>query len=308
VEVLRPTLLLLMALGLGACDPPAPGSNFAPQDLGVTTAGTADADTASLPPFDPAAGDPSVDDLSGIWFGAWEAHTCIQMATSMENVSMTYFVATIEHEGLRLHERRIVCTMEIGPVITMRTVIPTPVLEGMGPVWVESTLGSLLPGARYVSGESVMLWGLSLERPLADPLPIEVDDPSVTDSDADGEPGATLRVQPDVCDMGVAQRIVTRTWGRVISSNGIVGTGAESNDQTVLWADSPFCRASFPTQPAPGELNRLLMVRIDGTRGAPDLDADADGEITCAEAMEHKARLLLAPQQDDANCGATPGG
>lgn len=294
-------LAALLGLALG-CEAPAPGSDFAAQDLGVGGAGAAGDGGDALPPLDPAAGEDDTGDLSGVWFGAWEAHTCLQMATSMENVSVTFFVDRIEHTGLRLQEQRTVCAMEIGPVITMRTVIPGAVLEGMGVVTLDSTVDSLHAGARYVSGESLMLWGLDLEDPLSAALPADPDDPAVLDTDGDGEPGATLRIQPSVCDMGVVQRIVTRTWGRVLSSNGIVGTGAESNDQVVLWATSPFCKAQFPTLPAPGERNRFVMVRVDGTRGAPDLDADGDGTITCAEVMPHQARLLEVPAQDDAHC------
>jgi hypothetical protein len=240
-------------------------------------------------------------DMRGTWAHARDLSTCVSVAGVTETRSRTLVRVEIAQEGAFLRERHEVCALETTPVLGVQTIIPEAVFEAANPIEVESRLYGAQVGGLYQSGAIVSVWGIRLEDPLRDALPgpEALPDERVYDSDGDGQPGATLKLGGNFCDLWVAQRDVTTVSGLLRADGSIEGGGATDTTQAVLGATNDFCAQSFATRPNPAE-GAFRMVRVD--RRGINLDADGDGEVSCAEIVAAQGRVTTWREPDPQRC------
>jgi hypothetical protein len=146
--------------------------------------------------------------------------------------------------------------------------------------------------------------GAELDDPLHDDLPTSEDDARVRDSDHDGRPGVTV-VNSLAGEQNVTFRNVGDTKGRVESSNRVVGD--EPGDLSALPESSVLGVGNavipdFESVPSVWE-----MVRVDGTNGAPDMDTNGDGEVSCQEIVDAAGFLFtLEAPSTPLDCAGVP--
>jgi hypothetical protein len=291
-------LLISAALwALPACEPAPTQGLYGDQDLGLGE----DLGGADLP--NQPGGQNLVDftDMTGTWVQVRDFSTCVAVAGVTETRSRTLLRVHIEQEGRRLVETQEVCALETTPVIGVQTVIPEVVFLNSNPRHAQSFLFGRRPGGLYQSGPIPSVWGIELDNPLTDALPQEGDleDERITDSDGDGQPGATLKLGGDFCDLWVVQRDVATVSGTLQADGSIEGTGTTVTDQVVLGASNDFCGQAFDTTPNPGG-GYFKMVRADA-RGI-NLDIDGDGEVSCQEIIDAQESLITWREPDAARC------
>lgn len=237
--------------------------------------------------------------LGGVWLQAHRASSCV---LGQEQVSMGYYIVTIAEEGELLDEQRTLCALELSPVLGLRPLVPPAVIESIvTPAIDRGFVTRPTTGGAYTSATEVGLWGLELDDPTGAPIPTEAGDPAVVDADADGQPGVTLEIAGSSCRRYMAQRQIVRYTGQLTAPNRIEGGSATTTRMEVYGASASLCAIAPDVEPNDA-FSTFTMVRVDGLGGALDLDADADGTISCAEAAPTFAQVLANREPDNENC------
>src|SRR5690554_1135273 len=116
------TSLMTLAL-IAGCQVERGQSTFEAQqieDVGLPEVGSSD---------DVGLGDgEGAGTLSGVWLQAHRASSCV---LGQEQVSMGYYLVTIEEDGELLEEHRQLCALELSPVLGLRPVVPPAVIESI---------------------------------------------------------------------------------------------------------------------------------------------------------------------------------
>lgn len=273
-----------------ACVPAQSAGEFAPQTQDA--AATADVVLAEI-----SGG--NVDNLTGTWAMATDWATCVPIGDGTELRTFKLLQVKLVQQGARLKETRTVCSVTNTPLLGMVTVFPPALIASFVPQQIDSTLLGSGKDARYFSGIDIQNIGVKLTDPLAEALPdgSDMKDARIFDSDKDGNPGATLEI--GTCKAYVVQRAVAVMAGQVSSGSRIDVTAAQTNVQHILDSSGPLCGISPETSPRNGG-NAVAFVRVDGT--GLNLDADKDGEVSCAEIIKGHAQFALALTADDAHC------
>lgn len=125
--------------------------------------------------------------------------------------------------------------------------------------------------------ETVWVMGAALEDPVNQPLPRDVGDPEVADSDGDGHPGVTVSVDAFVSgELRIAQRVTTSWTSHVVSPDYISGIVAWSDERVILAATADALARSRDSHPSETdgenafELERLSPDESSCTQSAPD--------------------------------------
>ncbi len=241
------------------------------------------------------------EDMTGTWAHAVDLSSCVTVTASEELRSQTLSLVTIEQNRLRLTETHTVCQLNSTPLIGLETVVPEAVYTLPNPLTLTSALYGTNIGDNYVSDQRVVLWGVDLEDPYEDPFPVEfdADDPRAFDHDEDGNPGVTLKVGGDACDLYVAQRDLKSFSGQLQADGSILGTTAALVEQRPLGSTNIICATRFIVRSNQKD-SIFKMVRIDD-RGI-DLDTDDDGEVTCDELVAGQDRVITWLSADRARC------
>ncbi|RVU46858.1 hypothetical protein EA187_06915 [Lujinxingia sediminis] len=259
---------------------------------------------AGLPEVGPSAdvgpGDGSgAGTLGGIWLQAHRASSCV---LGQEQVSMGYYIVTIAEDGELLDEQRALCELELSPVLGLRPVVPPAVIESIATPHIDQGFVTRpTTGGAYTSATEVGLWGLELDDPTGDSIPAEADNPAVVDADNDGQPGVTLEIAGSGCRRYMAQRQIVRYTGQLTAPNRIEGGSATTTRMEVYGASASLCAIAPDVEPNDA-YSAFTMVRIDGLGGAINLDENADGTISCAEAAPTFSEVLANREPDNENC------
>lgn len=280
-----PTLAPLLApLLLCACAVEAIDGRFPPQTRLESDAAT---DAGPGPQLD--AGQPVLTDPTGQWMLFIEDRNCLFTAgNGVEALIWSWYLVDIEPTGpgrASLTQRTRMCHQELSPLtFGFLSIIPDEVPDSAPDVSFEGFLAGTTAGSVYVSGTLFELWGAERVG-IDEPLPMTGDDPRVIDQDGDGSPGVTLPVATptgiEICRVFVTQRMTHALAGAVVDARRIEGHSETAIDKVVLAASADLCSSGDIVQNDAG--NRFVLVRVDGTEGAPDIDADADGRVECAE-------------------------
>jgi hypothetical protein len=140
-------------------------------------------------------------------------------------------------------------------------------------------------------------WGLAFDAAnLPEIAPVDPTTlPGVIDMDTDEEPGVTLHGDGEVPLEVFAVRQTAGVLALVPDGEGrLVGRTRTQTREYMI--GGPAARATGERIHAVGE-GTAVFVRADGLAGAPRVDADRDGRITCAEASRLYARLPALPTE-----------
>ncbi len=287
-------LLPLLALTIGACSLERGSAGVEPQrfdDAGAPDAGGFASDSG-------LGGGPGAGTLAGTWLAVHEASSCVLIE---EQVTWASYIVEIEEDARVLTERRTQCEIALSPVLGLQVTIPDAVIESIEMIEVDKGfVSSFGTGGAYSSATELSLWGLDLDEPLAGEVPDDPADRAVVDSDGDGNPGVTFAAGR-TCERWVAQRTIVRYEGTLTAPNQIDGSSVTVTDSNVIGSSQPLCGVAPRIRPNDA-FSRFRMVRVDGAGGAPDLDTDGDGRVTCAETSSAVALVLERREPDRANC------
>ena len=286
----------LAALCLAACEPallPSPG--FDAQAATDALVAAVDGDALGL--GDAAT---ATATLAGTWVLLTDWSTCVLIGDSLELRNYTLSKLEIVQDGFLLRETREDCSLVNTPLLGITTVIPQPALQSGNPMHAVAYVRDVGPGMPYLGGVEVQSWGLQLDDPLGDPLPLSGDDPHVVDSDHDGHPGVSLELPG--CNMYVAQRAVMVRTGKQEASGAISGEGSRTLTQFHISDSGGVCGTQFNSI-SNQTTNRWRMLRVDSA--GLHLDGNGDGKVSCAEIVENQTQFAAWLEPNDARCAAS---
>ncbi len=170
------------------------------------------------------------------------------------------------------------CAVRQDPIGRVRTVLDSAFVDAL-PTWRSLTVIDGTGPWRVRVEEYAAVVGAELADPALDPLPHDPDDPRVTDPDADGHPGITIRVEGLVSgEVYIAQRMIRGLEGELTADGRMVGTVTGTNEQQTLGASNFMLRAFTPTfvpDPAP-ERNWFSWAPIADHEQCADVTAGED--------------------------------
>ena len=284
--------VLCLAVG---CSVEPPSSQFDDQKLSGTDVGV---DVVATDDVALGSG-PGAGTMSGVWALGHRGSTCV---LGQEQITDALYRVVIDGEDVSLHESRALCAMELTSVLGLTPVIPKATRESIQfPEVDRGYVTGLRVGSSYVSSVEVGLWGLDLEDPMNDPLPDMIDDAAVVDRDEDDNPGVTVVFEESECARYVVQRQRISYQGLFTTPNRIEGKSANFTEVNVLDSTQVLCGVSPPLV-ANDQRSSFVMVRVDGLGGAPDLDRDRDGEVSCEEISFVFDSLFEPTEPDPSTC------
>lgn len=251
-------------------------------------------------------------DLSGTFAQLAPARVRMRSGTLTPNpqcvVAPTIVKVDVVQEGTHVSADYTTCFVTLAPVRSIvgevTNTAPPAFTDAIPVIHAAVELSGVALGAAYDPPASVVVSGAELAEPESDELPTAEDDERVRDSDGDGRPGVTV-----VNSLGGEQNISFRnrgdTRGVVESGNRVLG--ATEGDLTALPESSVLGMGNgflpeFESVPSIFE-----MVRVDGRDGAPDLDTDGDGVVSCQEIVDAQAFLFtIAAPSTPLDCAGVP--
>lgn len=296
---LRLTCLLALLL-LAGCPVERPQGVFEAQDTGV------DKDTEQDVIMGDATAAAGANSLQGQWGMIFQASTCVHaLSAVIENLAWARFTFNMKVTGVDRVNNRVwvkvtgrLCSYELTPIVLdLAAVVPQKLIDSLPPV--EVTCAVTYPEGTDLSGELpdptgaamscdplVQLWGLQLDDPINDPIPVTADDTAVFDQDNDGNPGMTLILgEMALCEMYIVQRSIYLFSGVFESPSLFRGDLQSQLTQNILAGTETLCESENETT-ANSNRNRLHLVRLDGFGEAIDVDSNSDGQVVCAEVVK----------------------
>jgi hypothetical protein len=290
--------LVVLLLGGGSCVPARHSGRF-PDVTAAESAEAAAEAGGDVPGGEAAAA--AAGPLLGIWAEFEQTGSCVDaLGARVENLSWSWSVLAIR-ETMRDE-----ATGQIWVAADSRlcSVVLTPIMMDLGVTVSQAIVDSvpvatracaLAPGAGWSFAElpagwtlacepSAETWGYQAADPIAEAVPATLEDPRVFDQDQDGKPAVTLVLGDHLCDMFVVQRTVVTLAGQFAGPGHAVGDLDKEYEQLVLAGSEPLCEASNQSTVNPAR-SFFHLVRVDGYGGAPDADADHDGQVTCGELL-----------------------
>ncbi len=241
---------------------------------------------------------PGAATMTGTWLLYHERSTCLM---GQEQLTHAAYIIQMEQDGATVTEHRTLCGTDLSAVFGMQVTIPQSTLDSIEFVEVDKgVVSTLRVGGSYVSSTEVALWGLDLDKPMVDPVPESADDPSVIDSDHDGNPAVTFQVGNN-CQRYQGQRQVLKYHGTFTTPNQIDGSSTGVTDLVVYGGSDDFCTVAPPVQ-SNDAASRFRMVRVDGKGGSFDADSNGDGQITCSEVLAIAPAVMDDREADNSNC------
>lgn len=165
-----------------------------------------------------------------------------------------WFVVDWYRDGTEIAWTEELCSIESTEVFNTTTAYPQSFLDAVPAPPRSGTLSEAVTGATFSTPAMVDVIGADLADPAHDPLPTDPEDPTVEDSDGDGNPGATVVVTHSALgagDLYIAQRGTFTYEGVVLNGDRIEGYIAYDPDQTVLGAGTWWLEQS--SEPLPDE-------------------------------------------------------
>ena len=291
---MRRALLLMVGLFISAGCALEPGdSQFDDQQIGEVTNGEEE------PPADELGEGGGAGTMAGTWLKIHVASSCV---LGQEQVTHALYLVDIEEDGAGLIEHRRLCAIDMSPVLGFRPVASPQVLQSISfPRLDHAYTPRLLPGGVYASSTEVGLWGVELNEPISEPLPIDADDERVIDADGDGNPGVSLELEGANCFRYMGQRQIVRYFGSLYAPNDIRGASTTTTDVEVYGGSSSVCELA-PDVESNDEHSLFRMVRVDGLGGAYDASADGDGLVECDDVTQYLDVIWEPRQPDDELC------
>jgi hypothetical protein len=279
----------LLLISAAACEPVVSPSTFPAQIQDVVSSDVAAGEVAASPG----------GVMTGVWALATDWSSCAELGDRAEVRARSLTRVAMTQKSNRLIEQREICRIESTPALGMTTVVPPAALAAVNPLLVESlALDDGAGGQAYASGVEVQLWGLQLQDPLGDAMPVSAQDPRIVDADLDGHPGVTYELG-GICSMYISQRslaVVTAVRGK---DGAFTGGAVRTNEQLIVGATQGICQAPHVVH-SNDKHNHVRLVRVDAQGLA--LDDDGNGTVTCAEIIANQAKIITWVEADDTRC------
>ena len=301
------------------------GGTTADRDAGVTDVGGApDTDNTTIVDaggvLEVGGGElGGIPDMTGTWIQVQDLSTCVVVGNPVELRTRYLIKIRIEQEGVELRETYDVCRVGNTPLLNLVTTVPRAVLRASSGFQVRSHLLGTRDNQGYVGGVQTHLWGLRMDDPITEPFPrpILMDDggepilddngnfipdeshPNLIDSDQDGNPGATLNLGGDACQVYMIQRALTSLTGDVRPDGTIEGIPYSRTQQFIMTANNPICGQSFETF-SNNAFSRGKMWRASAFNFT--LDTNGDGDVSCEELIAAESQIIQWLEPDDARC------
>ena len=179
--------------------------------------------------------------------------------------TITYLKVDLRQEGRTLRLANQTCDIDIdSDSRAIRTVIPTAFVEAMPDGRRRGVVVASEEGPQMHINRQRSVLGARLRQPVFERLPTSSDDPRLVDTDGDGHPGVTVRIEGLVDgELYLVQRAWDAYTGQLQSPTSITGTVSWETEQSVVGSTSMFLRSQPPTRPhADDRRNRFEMVRI----------------------------------------------
>jgi hypothetical protein len=176
--------------------------------------------------------------------------------------------------GLKTTETNCHVTVSGGGVVT--TTIPDALPRSLPPITADFRVVDNAGVVTWLRPETITPVGVHLSSP-TDPLPTTSTDPRVWDQDADGQPGATIKLSGIISgDVYIVQRQRIYYSGTVAADNTITGTTFDSSDQQVIGASNPALNQNVPSTPDPTPAkNTIRYAKLTSAYTCDMLVADA---------------------------------
>lgn len=279
-----------------------------PADVTVDVQDEASGATAALVVRFVRPGDPQFD-LSGTFAQLAPARLRLSAASLVPDpqcvVAPSLVLVDVEQSGLDVRARFTTCEVSLPAVNTIvgevtNETLPS-FLAAIPVVEHDFSLDGAKLGATWKPPASIVVVGAELADPEHEALPTEADDPRVRDDDDDGQPGVTV-LNSLGGEQSVAFRNVGRTEGRVVSSTRIEGN--ELGSLLAVTETSVFGIGGSFLPPREALPSVVQLLRVDGRYGAPDVDVDGDGNVSCDELLVSSASLFdLVVPDTPLDCG-----
>jgi hypothetical protein len=184
-------------------------------------------------------------------------------------------LVTMENEGATLSLSMQPCRATLPEIDGRQPVIDDALLASMAPIAVDGVAGVDDAEALHMTTRpSVMVLGLDLANPSADPLPRDEDDPAVFDQDQDGEPGITVDVSGWEIYVGV--RATFEVEGE-FDADGRVAGACTLDLESEIYGDSiPFFDARSAVEESAEETevvsqdDRFVLIPIEESLASCD--------------------------------------
>lgn len=231
--------------------------------------------------------------FDGYWIHYSQVSTCVEIGSSLEQYNRSlYLVHVTQSKHGALSERWEACEIDLTPVISVKAQVPEALRESVYPI--DTRGGQVVgnpPQQYYTSGAFLELWGINMEDPLIDPMPMTADDQRLYDMDEDGEVGVTLQIG-DACMAYMAQRRITHYYGDLTAADRIDGEALSVTEQYIIDASAPICKTAYQTRSNPSR-SHFSRLRVDGLGGAVNLDLNDDGIVNCNEVQMARNQLFV---------------
>ena len=247
------SLVLLATLGVAGCggsDESGDNGSGGAGGAGGGAGGSGGASGAACGVPEPS-GDPG--DLTGKW-AYFETAGRLAIAPAIPDpiANQTIFVALLDvtQTGTDLTIDGLYCDHRVeDPDAIVHTVIPDTYRAALKPF---TRMGTFAAGAtgglRFLSPKLYEVLGADLTNIETEPLPTDPDDPRVTDDDADGNPGVTVRLTGIVDgEIYVVNRRWTALDGAPVASDRIEGVVEFEPEEIILASDPESIKDTSPT-------------------------------------------------------------
>ncbi len=285
---MRRSFALLVVLALAGCGE-AP---LLPSEFDTRTASDSGSEAIGL--FDAASATTASGGDDGVWAQATDWSTCVSIG-DLKVELRTYKLLRVQVQtvGEFWREKRTICSIANTPLLGQTTVFPEKLVAALAPMTVDAALTA---AGAYQSSFEAQLIGVKMESPLSDPMPLDANDPRVIDTDGDGKPGGTLLVGT-LCEVYQANRARSMLKGTRGAAGRIEGGAVHSVSQVFLGGTSAFCTQPWPT------LDNHAHHRFAMVKALPaGLDADGNGDVSCAEIIAGQAKVMAWQPADDKRC------
>ncbi|MCA9557911.1 MAG: hypothetical protein KC583_05025 [Myxococcales bacterium] len=298
--MIRPVALALLAIAFATL-PACP-----PVEEEATDAGPAGDGGAPPEPKGPlnkglqltvCRGGGGAPDVSGTWAFLLETASAIEVdgrAPQAEIVARVG-VAQLCQQVQQVRGRFLVCDLAQSPVLDRSNTCAAQrpsrnLVEALPVVEVDGAVDRLGPAATLFFPGWRESWGLRAGHRIEDGATTVID-ALVVDEDADGDPGVTLRGDGDVPTVAWAVRQTRADLSVEVDFRRLDGFTRAATTEVIVGGPAARVLAGRTRDVADGA---LTMVRVDGAGGTAQVDANGDGQITCAE-LERVRALLPAP-------------
>lgn len=208
----------------------------------------------------------SPPDVSGTWaqLQVQTSIVTIPVAGNVTSTTVAILRVNIEQDRRKLVVQTTPCAVDVDSEVTMvKTIIPQPMLRAIGTREFRARLNPSHDGWRFYQPPVMQTLGVALKDAWKDSMPSGPNDKRLVDSDNDGNPGVTVRIEGVIKGaIYVAQRSWSRLDGLILGDR-MKGSLQWQTDQSVLEATSSLLLSSPHARPStvPSE-NYFRAIRV----------------------------------------------